>query len=43
MDRSQVEAVASHLAAEMTRIKQLLQDLEPPSGAAAIPKRRTWW
>jgi hypothetical protein len=44
MDRSQVEAVASQLAAEMKRIKQLLQELEPPSGAAATAfKRRSWW
>jgi hypothetical protein len=43
LDRAQVELVASHLAAEMDRLKQLLAELEPPSGVSGTPKRRAWW
>ncbi|KAF6261005.1 protein-L-isoaspartate O-methyltransferase-domain-containing protein [Scenedesmus sp. NREL 46B-D3] len=39
----QVELVAGHLAAELARLTRLLRDLEPPTGAAALPKRRSWW
>jgi hypothetical protein len=43
LDRSQVELIASHLACEMDRLKQLLAELEPPSGVSGAPKRRAWW
>ncbi|KAF8072717.1 PIMT1 [Scenedesmus sp. PABB004] len=43
LDRSAVEHVAAHLAGEVTRLTALLKELEPPSGAAAVPKRRAWW
>eukprot|EP00775_Hariotina_reticulata_P003599 gene3599-3864_t len=43
LDRTQVELVASHLAAQITRLKQLLGELQPPTGSAALPKRRSWW
>lgn len=43
LDRCQVELVASHLACEMDRLKQLLAELEPPSGVSGAPKRRAWW
>jgi hypothetical protein len=43
LDKGQVQLVAGHLAAELARLTCLLKDLEPPTGAAAVPKRRSWW
>lgn len=43
LDRSQVELVASQLAAEMASLRRLLGEMEPPSGMGAPPKRRGWW
>lgn len=43
LDRGQVELVANQLAQEMAQLSKLLKDLEPPTGAAALPKRRSWW
>jgi len=43
LTRSQVEVVAGQLAAEMSRMKELLKEMEPPAGVAGAPKRRGWW
>lgn len=43
LDKAQVEALAGDLAGQLARLTGLLRDLEPPSGAAALPKRRSWW
>lgn len=43
LDRSQVELVASQLSSELSRLKQLLVELEPPAGMGGPPKRRGWW
>lgn len=43
LDRSQIELVASQLADEMSRLQQLLAEMEPPAGVVGAPKRRGWW
>jgi hypothetical protein len=43
LDKGQVELLAGHLAGELVRLTGLLKDLEPPTGVAAVPKRRSWW